>query len=175
VSDAFRDILLDNEQILWSGAPDYSRAAPHKLGPTASTVVWAIILTIALVAMIWAALTGAVPVFVQGVFGVLGVVAALVLFLIVQFWISGRKMRPNERYTLTNLRLMVTNDEAKRRQSYFADSLLWFDSFPNGEVRDLSLMMAQTDEEYVILRALADAASVEKLLIQHGIARRPKS
>jgi len=176
VSGPLKDILLENEQIIWSGAPNYDRAKPERKFAWITPLLWAVGLALVTAGMFWAAQTESVSAFLQGLFGAVTVILLLIFFAIcLSILQSPRKRRPKERYALTNQRLIVANDETGERSSYFADSLMWFKSFTNGAVRDLSLMMVHTDEEYIVLRALDDADKVENLLIQYGIARRPKS
>lgn len=176
MSDALKDILLENEQIIWSGAPDYTRAKTRRKSGRFATLLWAIAIAVMIAVMFWASQTESVTKFFQGVFGTFTVLLLIVFACLCMYIVQGQKNpQPKERYALTNLRLMVMNEETGERSSYFGDALIWFKSFENGTVRDLSLMMAHTDEEHIILRAVDDAAKIETLLIQHGIARRPKS
>lgn len=156
--DDFNNILVDGEQIVWSGRPTWGREKSRF-----AYLRGKIISSLFLIAF----LTGSLEFARSENNGV--AIAFLIfagfaaLFLFSQSPSSSR--RRDKHYLMTDRRILVLRERPEERVSFSISAITALNLAANGGVRDVTLRTGDGEADFVTLYALEDAAKFEKLLV----------
>lgn len=178
--DDLQDILLDGEEVLLSGNPDWENAERPKTGWRAKSgaIKFALIMFISFSAMMaWGAFFDP-QAFAGGMLGVLIFLSAIsfVVALMIVFgendYLDPSLIRHDHVYAITETRMIIHDRSKITTQSVIGPVLLEVTTTLNGAVRNLSVSFAQSDSGFAIMYALADAHIPERLLIERFSQRK---
>jgi|GEM_PF-4012236 len=180
MSDALNDILLNGEEVLWEGRPDWTRVEKpkSKIKSKIEHFLWIVGLIFAVVLLTLIGKTDGVQGFFQVVLGIL--ITILVIALIPTIGTFFQKdqtepTRPDERYIITDRRLILQQLEEGHLESFAHNSLQRIERFSRGDVQSMSVQFANGEDDFRTLHALADAEKVERLLVISFIVRKEQS
>ncbi len=169
--DDFNDILLEGEEILWSGKPDSNLMKP--LAP-----YWRRKLNHFLWIAAFAALAGVlvylgnlpnVAGMLQVVIGVVIVVILLgVIFASISFLDFKDEAIPpqSDFYAITNKRLIVVNAAKNKNQYIFPNSISYISTNTQNTHRTLSVAYGHGEGDSLLMHGLRDAELVEKMIVE---------
>ena len=165
--DDLKDILLDGEEVLWSGAPDPSLVTP--LAPFWRRKLFHLIWTIGFLLFAATLTYYATTLNLDGLFkGIVGFVITAIMIGVIFSFLSFVDFRDRahppdtETYYLTNLRLLTINRTTKRRLSIFAGHVSSVEVAKSG----ISLGGDSGEGSWIALRGIKDSAEIEKLIIE---------
>jgi len=178
--DDFKDILLEGEQVVWSGRPDpafYKATRPfwkHKL------VHFAWLLLIAAIFLVLSEIDSRLR--NSGLVGdVVGIFAILVAigfaFTLATFFnFKDHRTPPQyDSYTITDRRLIVSNAKTKATHSVFPRSVYRITNNAGHKHITLSVHVLGGYEQVLVLHGLRDASEVEKMIAQRFSVSESKS
>jgi len=166
VNDDLKDILLDGETVLWRGAPDIE--AGDKAGRWQAFRINLLWITGGLAVgsfLLWNGLTHELSIFLQVVNALfLMLAAALVIVPIVNLVTYKHYDRSDERYILTNRRLLIINSVTSEQHSAFPNAMTSIDLRRNGKVHNLTIAYGFDGEDWpsITLHAIHEGALVKR-------------
>lgn len=169
--DEIKDILLDGEEVLWSGKPDLSLANPPAPNWRRKLTHFLWVLGFAIVA-IFLTKVGSQPNvsgFVQVILGIVIVTIAIGLIpAVLAFFDFNDVIAPRdaEFYAITDRRLIVLNITKKAREYVMKNSVSSIHTAENGSAYDLTISHGW-GADFVTLYALSDAKDVEKIILDN--------
>jgi len=166
MSDDFSGILVEDETVVWTGQPDMAAGdRPNRWQAFRINLIW---MTGGLAAgslILWFATRPDNAVFLTVVYVFLLIFAAAAVFVaIVNMWTYRHYDRSDERYVLTDRRLISFNPKTGEQMSVFPNGQTTIFVRKNGKVHDLTISYAFDGEDRpsLTLWAISDAASVKR-------------
>lgn len=167
-----KDILLDGEEVLWSGRPEWENAERPKTGWRAKSGVikFAVIVFLIFGVLMAFGMLFDPKGFASGMLGVLILIAAIP-FVIALLNVFDRRapahIRYDHTYAITDRRLIIHDRNKDTTQSVMGRILFEITTTQNGETKNLCVSYAHPDDGFATLYALSDAHTAEKLLLKH--------
>ncbi len=169
--DDLEDILLDGEELLWSGRPDWDRAKPVRsvLRQRATVLLFAAGFGLTAASLIW---IGSL-LSLQGFASAVAAVCVGILFvasgftLLSAFEVKKDFLYPySDEYAITNKRLIIRRPESHEEWSLTKGAVCYLVLKPNGDVFNLELYPDPGDHNFHTLYALSDANVAKKLALE---------
>lgn len=175
--DDLKDILLENEKVLWSGAPKWELAERPKRGWRAKSDVFKFALTMLisfLVMMAWGVIFDPHG-FASGILGVLIVFAAMAFAIAIMNVFGSNdplQVRHDHLYAITDRRVIIRDRSKLTTRSLLGSILYEISTIRNGKTFDLNLSYNYPGDGYATFHALTDATEPERLLLSQFTLRK---
>ena len=169
--DEIKDILLDGEEVLWSGKPDLTLAKP--LAPywrrKSTHFFWLTFFTMIFLALFHLESrvdrSGMIDnaVMVVAIIVLIGVLLGGVAFFDFK---DSTNHHQHDLYAITNRRLIVLNTRQKSTHSAFANSVCYLTNNISNKHRTISVHIGYGEDDCFLLHGLPDATIVEKMIAE---------
>ncbi len=175
--DNLKDILLEDEQVIWSGRPDPELVSP--LAPywkrKLKHLLWLLFTALVVVALIWWGRTApafSFLFFVLAAIGIIGIIPATITL----FDFNDQAEDPSKhRYLLTNSRLIVRTAEVGVEKEIFPNAIVAIELYKKQSPSRLNIFYGQSENEFVSLVGLSNADDVKTLVTKTLAPRNKKS
>ncbi len=166
-----KDILLDDEEILWSGRPEGGLMKP--LAPfwrrKTTHFLWLAFFSLAFLVLLHLESVVDRSGMIDDIFLVMGVIVLIgVIFGSVAFFDFKDTATPHQHdiYAITNLRLIVINTERESNCSAFINSVCYLTNNTHSKHKTLTVHIGYGEDDILILHGLRDATKVEKMITE---------
>ncbi len=171
--DDLKDILLDGEEVLWSGKPVLTHVKNSSIKKKLKHLAWMLFAALVAAYFFYVGNMSNQTGFVQVLSGITIILIAIGLVIATfAFFDKGSVALSSlgQIYAVTNRRVIVIDTKKHWRQFILGRSVIGLSIKNNGEYGDVHISYG--DEDFLSMSALPDADVVERLLLENFAAKR---